>query len=717
MDLILLAEQSFSWGSPSSWGAIAMMLAGLSFVVFVHELGHFLVAKACGVKCEKFYVGFDAFDVKIGDTVIIPRTLLKKKWGETEYGIGILPLGGYVKMLGQDDNPANASEELERATIEVDDDMTGSTRREHDPRSYLAKSVWQRMAIISAGVVMNLIFAVLFAAVAYWNGVEYQPTVVGSTVPGGPAWSRNIRPGDKVLAIGEDGEERPHIRWRDDLLSAIIYNGDKRDLTLKIQPNGSDSPRLVQVRPSVHVIKQKATRAALIGMEPAPSVTLPDEEPTLPGSAAERASVDGNGFLPGDTILKLAVVHDDQTVTDEIEVSDVHSMRRFLAIHNDQTVRFTVRRSHKKEVVSFDVGTNPMKDVGLKMKFGPIVAIQDDSPAQVAGLKIDDQLVSIDGEPITDGLAISQQLRSIAQRGEIISLGFTRNGAQQEVAIKPVLPYSTRTFSVTLDQRIAVDELGVSFVITDEVASVTPGSSAEKVGIQPGDMIRKIEFIAASKEKKKIEEEKHGFGAEQNEIDMTETPNLWPKILTHFAEYRLPDTRMIVHFERNGKTEKGELAITNAENMFHDTRGIRMSMQSEIHKATSLAEAVQLGFRQTKEDSSKIYGLLYKLFNGEVSPMNLGGPGTIAQAGTYEALGGTSKFLLFLTLLSANLAVVNFLPIPVLDGGHMVFLIYEAIFRRPVGEKLQVALSVMGLIFIIGLMVMVIGLDIWRAFV
>src|SRR6476619_7264526 len=82
--------------------------SGLTFVIFIHELGHFLVAKACGVKCEKFYVGFDVpISIPLGKlgTIRFPRTLWKKQWGETEYGIGILPLGGYVKMLGQDDNP------------------------------------------------------------------------------------------------------------------------------------------------------------------------------------------------------------------------------------------------------------------------------------------------------------------------------------------------------------------------------------------------------------------------------------------------------------------------------------------------------------------------------------------------------------------------------------------------------------------------------------
>ena len=82
-----------------------MVVVGLGLVIFVHELGHFTVAKLCGVKCEKFYLGFDIGGLK----------LWKHRWGETEYGIGILPLGGYVKMLGQEDNPARLREEIQRA--------------------------------------------------------------------------------------------------------------------------------------------------------------------------------------------------------------------------------------------------------------------------------------------------------------------------------------------------------------------------------------------------------------------------------------------------------------------------------------------------------------------------------------------------------------------------------------------------------------------------
>ena len=148
--------------------AFAGAVFGLGIVIFVHELGHFLVAKACGVKCEKFYVGFDV-PISIGP-IKLPAALWKKQWGETEYGIGIVPLGGYVKMLGQHDNPQLAAAEAEKARLHKDNpDSTGD---EMDPRSYPAKTVLQRMAIISAGVIFNLIFGCLFAATAYMLGVN-----------------------------------------------------------------------------------------------------------------------------------------------------------------------------------------------------------------------------------------------------------------------------------------------------------------------------------------------------------------------------------------------------------------------------------------------------------------------------------------------------------------------------------------------------------------
>ena len=157
---------AYDW-SPTFWWMGVILYGAIVFgvVVFVHELGHFLVAKACGVKVEKFMIGFDIGGYKIS-----------RRWGETVYGIGILPLGGYVKMFGQDDDPAHIAEQMQKSQVAPSSGdavpKTGPNGETYyiDRRSYLAKSVPQRMAIISAGVIMNVIFAFIFAVDRVRNG-------------------------------------------------------------------------------------------------------------------------------------------------------------------------------------------------------------------------------------------------------------------------------------------------------------------------------------------------------------------------------------------------------------------------------------------------------------------------------------------------------------------------------------------------------------------
>ena len=115
---------------------ILSVVLGLGLVIFFHELGHFAVAKWCDVHVERFSIG-------------IGPILWSRQKGETEYALSALPFGGYVKMLGQDDMDPNQ--------------MTSSEIAEN-PRSYSAKTVPQRMAIISAGVIMNVITGFMFFA-------------------------------------------------------------------------------------------------------------------------------------------------------------------------------------------------------------------------------------------------------------------------------------------------------------------------------------------------------------------------------------------------------------------------------------------------------------------------------------------------------------------------------------------------------------------------
>jgi regulator of sigma E protease len=217
---------------------IMLVALGLGFVIFVHELGHFLAAKAFGVKCEKFYVGFDV-PIKIGP-IRLPSKLVHFQWGETEYGIGAIPLGGYVKMLGQDDDPRRAEAEAQRIRTENPNAPEGDpSRLQLDPRSFPAKSVGARMVIISAGVVMNLIFGVLMAAWAFSGGVPYEPSVIGEVNPGDPAWKNGLRAGDKVVQVGSLIDHDLSFR---DMFMSVLFHGlrdPKAEIEIGVDRDGA----------------------------------------------------------------------------------------------------------------------------------------------------------------------------------------------------------------------------------------------------------------------------------------------------------------------------------------------------------------------------------------------------------------------------------------------------------------------------------------------
>src|SRR3954470_885397 len=150
----------------------------LGVLVFVHELGHFLAAKRVGIRVLKFQLGFNP-------------TIFSFRRGDTEYGIGALPLGGFVKMAGE--NP--------------EDERTGSDDE------FMSKTKWQRFQVLIMGPAMNLLLAVVLAAVVLYRdgeapAFESEPPVVGVVSAGSPAEKADIRTGDRILAIGGSAVER-----------------------------------------------------------------------------------------------------------------------------------------------------------------------------------------------------------------------------------------------------------------------------------------------------------------------------------------------------------------------------------------------------------------------------------------------------------------------------------------------------------------------------
>src|SRR5262249_5256253 len=146
------------------------------------------------------------------------------------------------------------------------------------------------------------------------------------------------------------------------------------------------------------------------------------------------------------------------------------------------------------------------------------------------------------------------------------------------------------------------------------------------------------------------------------------------------------------------------------------SRGLRLLGDYKLLKADNFGQALVLGGRDTREMIGIMYLQLKSLITGRVSFKQVGGPLEMMRQGFYVAKTGNFELLLFLGMISINLAVVNFLPIPVLDGGHMVFLIYEKLRGRPPGENVKIVATYIGLAMILLLMVVVFFQDFRKLF-
>ena len=196
---------------------VIALLVTLGILVTIHEFGHFWVARRCGVKVLKFSIGF-------GKAV---KTWIGKDG--VEYVIAPIPLGGYVKMLGQED------------TTDVD---TSGLSESQQQCSFACKPLWQRMAIVAAGPVANFLLAIfVFWLINISYGVSGIAPVVNNIIEDSLAETAGLRAGDEILAV--DGEET--ITWQQVTLQLLARLGETGEITLTVDPADSSRTRTLQV--------------------------------------------------------------------------------------------------------------------------------------------------------------------------------------------------------------------------------------------------------------------------------------------------------------------------------------------------------------------------------------------------------------------------------------------------------------------------------------
>ena len=239
---------------PSPWGALMLAvivvlvitghwtlvvaILGLAALIFVHQLGHFVAAKAFHMRVERFYIGF-------------PPAVVKRTWGETEYGIGSIPLGGFCKISGMTPDE------------KLPDDVV--------PRAYMSKPVWQRNITIFAGPFMNFVaaLAIMFVFIQV-GGVQHPTLTLATVVKGTPAASAGLKAGDRLVSA--DGvalrtwdqttsffESRPHKTVR------LVYTtpgGQQRAVSVRLATRtGAPSQGFLGVGPHTYATYPAPWRA------------------------------------------------------------------------------------------------------------------------------------------------------------------------------------------------------------------------------------------------------------------------------------------------------------------------------------------------------------------------------------------------------------------------------------------------------------------------
>lgn len=606
----------------------AIVVLGIGALIFVHELGHFLVAKKVGIRVHAFSLGFG------------PRIFGFVR-GDTEYKLCAIPLGGYVKMAGE---------------------YPGEDNEGVDPEGmFTSKTISQRAWVVSAGVIMNVIFAMIAFPIAFSAGVPMDSTVVGNVRNGSPAWHAGLQAGDEIIQVNDSD-----VLGFSDVRISVATADEDDGVDLRILRDGTT--QTINLTPEY----DEASGLMMAGILPA----------LAPLHFADGARALDAGISTDDEILQIEGIPSAQLIG--------LGSGRFphLFSTDNKALRFLVRRagSGAEETVLVPTFLKDAEDedrpmIGVSICRRYVEDVADNSPAARAGLKPGMILRSVNGNATASDVDIRREFLSI-EAGQTFTL--------------IVSPSDGATTTETLTSS-AGEGAGLS-ILNSVVLSrhglelnIRPNMPAAVAGLQTGD-----ELVALGSA---------GFDATDD--------NAFSDFVTLVKDAGTEPFAITIR--RGGEEKTFQVQPEPSRAQVNGTLTELAALRILSKKvAVPFPGSIKAGFSQALYQTKNILMNIRSLFSGQVAAKNLGGIIAIAQVSYTFAEQGLAKILFFLAILSLNLAVLNILPIPVLDGGHLVFLAVEKIKGGPVSDRILGLANWVGLIFILALMVFVTFNDIKR---
>ena len=321
--------------------------------------------------------------------------------------------------------------------------------------------------------------------------------------------------------------------------------------------------------------------------------------------------------------------------------------------------------------------------------------VHKDSVAQKAGLQVQDRIVSIDDSGIDAWYDINAALAD--SQGKTLRIGVVRNDAVLTIDVKPELKQGLDL----LGDSISYYDLGISALpeLKAIIGDLSPGFPAEKADLKKGDQIIAINGIPID-----------SWRQMQSIISSSGGAELTISIRREGEVFEVNLTPQFVEDKNHlGQVEKRYLiGISN--------QPMDIPQADLVTKRLNPIKAAVESFKRTYSICALMIRSVVKMIDGSIPKENLGGPIMIAKLAGDQAKQGIDKLIQFIAFISINLAILNLLPIPVLDGGHLLFFTIEGIKGRPVNLKVREVAQQVGLFILILLMILVFYNDITRFF-
>lgn len=555
MELITLALSKVASG-------IGPFFLLLGLLIFVHEMGHFLVAIYFGVRVETFSLGFG-------------KKIFSFKRGETTYCLSIIPLGGYVKMYG--------------------DDPSAEIPEDQKKYSFLHKPVWPRIAIVLAGPLMNLFFAILVFAIVGMLGEQVPSAQLGDIDAKSPAYAAGFRSGDEIKKIND----ADIVQWSE--AKELIENSAGKNISITVKREGSEASETLSALPELAKNSFLFSTKRQVGQIDGLSTESISAMIGVPKSDSVAAIAGLQTFDIIESINGVEISFWRQLEPQLLKAKTSSTGEALLTVRKfEQSESRPPTRELRLSLSTVDPALPILEQIGIARTDLFLLSVREKSPAAAAGLQAGDVVTQLDGQPVSNWQTILDRVKSFKVSEKSIAFTVLRNGKEN-------------TYNIAPEQVDLPTEQGAM-------------ESRYAIGVVPA---------------------------------ILSAPN---------APYLL-----------------------QASNPF---------------------SAVIYGVHQSWVWSKLIAISLVRLVQNEVSARNIGGVITIGRVASKSFEVGAVAFLKMMAIISINLFLLNLLPIPVLDGGHLVFFTIEALKGAPISfKKLEIAQQV-GLVLLLSLMLFALFNDI-----